>query len=157
MTRRLMDSNAAESHTSFLINGSLRARNRLPPQAVTEILRRRRSQAYVAALAGLDAGSHHCSRDVIDELMRQIESELPALTPEDHLIGVLAKCHLGSPFEVHSLDRTGSIITHYKTHERLPPLFERGRSLALHPAYAFVEIYVDKLVPIQATGHASIF
>ena len=33
---------------------------------------------------------------------------------------------------------------------------ERGRSLALHPGYAFIEIYVDKLIAVADNGDTSI-
>ncbi len=37
----------------------------------------------------------------------------------------------------------------------LPP-FERARSLALHPSYALVEVYTDKLRAIARDGTVSV-
>ncbi|RAS17183.1 hypothetical protein DFO50_104145 [Microvirgula sp. AG722] len=45
-----------------------------------------------------------------------------------------------------ALDCAGQIIQHYKYSESLPTMLARGRSLALHPGYAFVEVYPDKLI-----------
>lgn len=126
------------------------------PKAVEDRLRQRRSSAYVEAMKKLDAGGHANTREALDALLSAIRSELPELTIEHLPIGIVAKCYLGSPHEVHTLDRDGSIIRHYKTFESLPPLMERGRSLALHPGYAFIEIYVDKLIAVADNGDTSI-
>jgi hypothetical protein len=104
----------------------------------------------------LDAGGHATTREALSALLSAIRSELPELTIEHLPVGIVAKCYLGSPHEVHTLDRDGSIIRHYKTFESLPPLMERGRSLALHPDYAFIEIYVDKLIAVADNGDTSI-
>jgi hypothetical protein len=104
----------------------------------------------------LDAGGHATTREALDALLSAIRSELPELTIEHLPVGIVAKCYLGPPHEVHTLDRDGSIIRHYKTFEPLPSLMERGRSLALHPGYAFIEIYVDKLIAVADNGDTSI-
>jgi hypothetical protein len=128
---------------------------RLSAHALAVRLRQPRSKAYVEAMTRLDAGGHCCSRDAIDALVRQINQEMPEIVIESQPIGILAQCYLGSPYEVHTLDRVGQIVTHYKAGESISPLFDRGRALALHPAYAFVEIYLDKIVPVDATGTPS--
>ncbi|MGB4468185.1 MAG: hypothetical protein WBH99_01360 [Azovibrio sp.] len=104
----------------------------------------------------LDAGGHVNTRETLEALLCAIRSELPELTIEYLPVGIVAKCYLGPPHEVHTLDRDGSIIRHYKTFEPLPPLMERGRSLALHPGYAFIEIYADKLIAVADNGDTSI-
>lgn len=128
----------------------------LSPKAVEDRLRQRRSGAYVDAMKKLDAGGHVNTRESLDALLSAIRSELPELTIECLPVGIVAKCYLGPPHEVHTLDRGGSIIRHYKSFEPLPPLMERGRSLALHPGYAFIEVYADKLIAVAVNGDTSI-
>ena len=139
----------------------LRARSNAPkislaPHLLEARLRQQRSPAYVQAMARLDAGGHCCTRDAVEALIRQIELEMPEIVTSDLPIAILAECFLGSPYEVHTLDCVGQIVTHYKSHEVLPANLERGRALALHPAYAFVEIYPHKVIPVTATGIVSI-
>lgn len=128
----------------------------LSPKAIEDRLRQRRSKAYIEAMTKLDAGGHVHNRAALDALVAAIQTELPEITIEHLPIGIVAKCYLGAPHEVHTLDRVGEIIRHYKTTESLPPLMERGRSLALHPGYAFIEIYSDKLIAVADNGDTSI-
>lgn len=157
MARQLLGTAPKPSEATWLgTPAAAGPRQQLSPQAVEARLRRERSRAYVEAMTALDAGGHCCNRAAVDELLRRIGAELPELSVDHHPIGILAECHLGSPFEVHTLDRVGAIITHYRRGESMSPPFERGRSLALHPSYAFVEIYPDKVIPVAATGYVSI-
>jgi hypothetical protein len=128
----------------------------LSPAAITARLRQRRSPAYVAAMQKLDAGGHVHDRSAADALLAAIAQELPELEIAHLPFGIVARCHLGAPYEVHSLDRDGNIIQHYKSHEAMPPLLERGRHLALHPDYACIEIYADRLIAIRQNGDTAI-
>lgn len=128
----------------------------LSPAAITARLRQRRSPAYVAAMQKLDAGGHVHDRAAAETLVAAIAQELPELSIEHLPFGIVARCHLGAPYEVHSLDRDGNIIQHYKSHEAMPPLLERGRRLALHPDYACIEIYADRLIAIRQNGDTAI-
>jgi hypothetical protein len=38
----------------------------------------------------------------------------------------------------------------------MPPLFERARALALHPSYAFVEVYSDVLRAVSVDGSVAV-
>src|SRR5688572_21141614 len=65
-------------------------------------------------------------------------------------IGIVSKCFLGHPYEVHILDLSGSsILNHYKLNEGMPHPFENARSVALHNAYAMIEVYNDRLILIR--------
>lgn len=104
----------------------------------------------------LDAGGRAHTRDSLDALLSAIRSELPELTIEHLPLGIVARCYLGPPYEVHTLERDGSIIRHFKTFEALPALLERARALALYPGYAFIEVYADKLIVVAGNGDTSI-
>lgn len=152
MARQLLGTALPQDGLALATLTPMQSKLGLSPHALALRLRQPRSKAYVEAMTRLDAGGHCCSRDAIDALIRQIDHEMPEIVIESQPVGILAECYLGNPYEVHTLDRVGKIVTHYKAGEALPSLFERGRALALHPAYAFVEIYTDKLVPVAATG-----
>jgi hypothetical protein len=119
-----------------------------------EQLRRRRSPAYLSALASLDGGGRIVDRDKIAELREAISAEFPpgAGMP----LGWVAKCYLGPPYQVHILDLAGGIVEHYRGSDPLPGLLEQARSLAAGGRYAFVEVYPDKLVAVAADGATSV-
>ncbi|MBB1634375.1 hypothetical protein [Cupriavidus sp. UME77] len=119
-------------------------------------LRKKRSASYMEAIQRLDAGAHVHDRGAVDALVAAICEELPDITIDQQPVGIVARCHLGPPYEVHTLDRQGNIIQHYKTFESLPPLLAKGRALAVHAQYAFVEIYTDKVIAVTAAGDTSI-
>ena len=119
-----------------------------------EQLRRRRSTAYLAALAALDAGGRLVDRDKIADLREAISAEFP---PGAGLpLGWVSKCYLGPPYQVHILDLTGGIVEHYRGSEPMPGLLERARALAVGGRYAFVEVYPDKLVAVGTDGATSV-
>jgi hypothetical protein len=122
-------------------------------------LRRKRSSAYVDAMTRLDAGTHlhnaHAST-ATQALLDAIRQELPDLEIDALPVGIVAKCYLGAPFEVHCLTCAGNIIQHYKTGEALPHLLERARTLAQHPSYAFIEVYPKRLITVTASGQTAI-
>jgi hypothetical protein len=119
-------------------------------------LLRKRSAAYVKLFSALDAKS---LADVKgwNELMEKIRDEFGTADVASIPLGIVAKCDLGPPYEVHILDLSGSqIIQHYKVAEPMPGRFESARALALHEAYAIIEVYTDKLVLIRADGSSTI-
>lgn len=89
-------------------------------------------------------------------LQKAIQQELPDVTVDALPLGIVSKCYLGAPYEVHTLDCSGSIIQHYKVGEGLPHLMERARTLAMHPIYAFVEVYSTKLIAVSASGQTAV-
>lgn len=119
-------------------------------------LRAKRSAAYIEAIRRLDAGGHTHDRQAVESFVAAIREELPDITIDQCPVGIVSKCYLGEPYEVHTLDRLGNIIHHYKRFESLPPLLGRGRVLAAGGQYAFVEIYTDKVIAVSESGDVSI-
>src|SRR5437867_6555410 len=119
-------------------------------------LRFRRSNHYVERFAKLDAGCHVSDAKAVEALIAAIHDELPLITIENAPVAILARCGLGDGHDVHTLDRIGRIITHFKTYQSLPPLLERARSIALHPDYTLVEIYTDCLFAVRTNGDVSL-
>lgn len=107
------------------------------------LLNKKRSARYLAAIAGLDAGGHIATEMTREAIIAAIRDELPELVIEEFPAGIVARCYLGDPYEVHTLSLSGDIIHHFKVREPLPAELERARSLALHPNYAFIEVYRD--------------
>ncbi len=91
----------------------------------------------------------------MEALLEDIRQEFAGFSEIDFPLGIVAKCYLGNPYEVHILDLVGQIIQHFKLEEFMPSAFERARSLALHPAYAFVEVYSNKLRCVREDGTVS--
>lgn len=108
------------------------------------------------AVTRLDAGGHVHSPAATQALMDAIRQELPDVQVDALPHGIVARCYLGAPYEVHTLDCTGSIIEHYKTFEALPALLEKARSLALHPNYAFIEVYASRLIAVSSSGQTAL-
>lgn len=106
-------------------------------------------------IAGLDTKTLAGTKGM-EELMNAVQEEFGTADIAGLPLGVVAKCFLGHPHEVHTLDLSGSqIIKHYKIGETLPDDFEKARTLAKHNAYALVEVYRDKVVLIREDGTAS--
>lgn len=120
-------------------------------------LRHCRSSTYVDAIEKLDAGSHMHNRSQVNDLLEAIRQEFPEISIEQlSMLGIVARCHLGAPYEVHTLECSGEIIQHYKTRQSLPGLLESARTLALNPNYAFIEVYPDHLVAVAGNGKTSL-
>ena len=130
--------------------------NKLSKVNLESRLRQKRSANYIRTMTQLDAGCHCQDPRAVEALIIAIQQELPEVTIENLPIGIVSCCCLGEDYEVHTLDRTGGIIQHYRRHQSLPALLERARSLALHSEYLFVEVYVDSLVAVRAAGETSI-
>lgn len=119
-------------------------------------LRQKRSTAYIEAMTRLDAGGHIHSPAAAQAFQEAIRREMPDVSIDSLPHGIVARCHLGPPYEVHTLDCSGQIVQHYKNHQALPPALERARSLALHPGYAFIEVYAQRLVAVSASGQTAL-
>ncbi len=129
---------------------------KLDPIMQERRLRQKRSSDYIEAIKKLDIAGHNLDRSQFDNFIKAIEKEFPDVPFEEQLIGIVAKCYLGMPYDVHTLDITGEIVTHFKLSESMPPLLERARGLALHGGYEFVEVYVDSLRAIKVDGTVSV-
>lgn len=119
--------------------------------------RRKRSQQYIDILKGFDILGHNITQDKINSIINAIKMELPELSVNDLPIGIVAKCYLGEPYEVHTLSLIGGmIIEHYKQGQALSEDLEKARTLANNENYAFIEVYKTKLIAIKEDGTASI-
>jgi hypothetical protein len=128
---------------------------KLSPGELDRRLLARRSNLYVKAMAALDAGTHQQNRAGLEALLDAIRQEFPEVHPSSQPLGIVARCHL-EHHEVHTLDCVGGILRHFKPAEAMPGLLERARTLALHPAYAFVEVYNGWMRAVRASGEVAI-
>ncbi|SHF40048.1 hypothetical protein SAMN05444392_1215 [Seinonella peptonophila] len=119
-------------------------------------LRQNRSSAYVELCTGLDTGEKVLSEAKMSEILAGVDQEFADVEKQSLPIGIVSACYLGHPFEVHTLDLREEIIMHYKVSEPLPGGLERARTLALHPSYAFVEVYPDCLRVVDKEGEVSV-
>lgn len=118
-------------------------------------LLKKRSKKYVDYFSKLD---HKTLTDTKGwtEIMQAIQEEFGTAELASLPLGIVSKCYLGQPYEVHILDLSATqIIHHYKTSEPMPDEFEKARNLAKHNAYAFIEVYKDKLLLIREDGTAA--
>ena len=123
--------------------------------ALEKKIRQARSSAYLNALTQLDGSGAVLSREKLNEILKAIESEFADLQPHQFPIGIISKCYLGEPYEVHTLDVRLEIVEHYKRGNPLPSGMERGRSLAVHPEYDYIEIFSDKICVVARNGNVS--
>ncbi|QYD69019.1 hypothetical protein KZJ38_01050 [Paraburkholderia edwinii] len=156
MVRKLLTPGTTAPALATALSSSGKVATPLSPEQLIARLRMKRSASYMDAMLKLDAGSHLHNQQAIDALVAAINDEFPDISIDQYPVGIVAKCYLGPPYEVHTLDRMGNIIQHYKHFESLPPLLARGRALAVHAQYAFVEVYTDKVIAVTASGDTSI-
>jgi hypothetical protein len=104
----------------------------------------------------LDVGTHHANHAGLEALIDAISAEFPELGIDQRPMGIVSRCYLGAPYEVHICDLGGGIVEHFETFRGMPPLYERARSLAGHSSYAFIEVYADTLRAVSADGSVSV-
>ncbi len=156
MIRKLLMPGASTAETSMSLTQVSRQSTSLSQDQINARLRIKRSTAYLEAIGRLDAGGHTHNRQAVDALVAAITEEFPDVTIDQQPLGIVSRCYLGAPYEVHTLDRAGNIIQHFKSFESLPPLLAKGRALAMHGRYAFVEVYLDKVIAVTSNGDTSI-
>jgi hypothetical protein len=116
---------------------------------------KKRSKKYLDLIAGLDSKTLSDTKGM-NQLIKAIQEEFGTVELVSLPLGIIAKCFLGHPYEVHTLDLSGSqIIKHYKSSETMEPDFEKARAVAQHNAYAMVEVYKDKIILIREDGTAT--
>lgn len=120
------------------------------------LLRKARSKEYINALHKLDAGGHVHNQNKVKEIMDSIRNEFPEVEISGILLGLVSKCYLGKPYEVHTLDTANQIIEHYKSGQPLPSGLEKARSIALRGGYDFIEVYTDCCRAIGTDGTVSV-
>ncbi len=114
-----------------------------------------RSKKYLDLIAGLDTQSMTDTKGM-EELIKAIQEEFGTADITSLPMGIVSKCFLGHPYEVHTLDLSaGQIINHYRTNETMELDFEKARTVAKHNAYAMVEVYKDKIILIREDGSAT--
>lgn len=121
-----------------------------------ELLRKSRSKVYMEAIQSLDAGGHVHNEKKVKEIINAIQNEFPEIELKGILLGYVATCYLGKPYEVHTLDMTDGIIEHYPSGQPLPNGMEKARGLAMQSSYEFIEVYVDCCRAISAGGMVSV-
>jgi len=125
---------------------------KLTQMQIDRILSRRRSKKYIEAIAHLDEGGRVCHQHKVDEIIDIIQEELPEIEIENGPCGIVSKCYLGDPYEVHTLDVAGQIIEHYERYRKMPDILERARTLAKSGSYAFIEVYRGALRAVKEDG-----
>jgi hypothetical protein len=130
--------------------------SRLAGPQLSMRLRERRSPKYIEVMQRLDAGTHQPRVTALQDLLDAIAEEFSELGIDQRPLGIVSKCRLGEPYEVHRCDLDGSIVEHFQRHRSMPPLFERARGLAAHGGYALIEIYADTMRAIGADGSVAV-
>ena len=130
--------------------------NQTNKMKMDRMLRKARSKTYMEALHKLDAGGHVHNHRKVQEIIETIREEFPEVEISGILLGYVAICYLGEPYEVHTLDMSGEIIEHYKAGQMLPNGLEKARTLAIRGGYEFIEVYVDCCRAVSASGAVSV-
>ncbi len=149
MPRQILNTKA-----SIDIDINKNASSQLKSGAVTSdrILLQKRSKKYIQTLTSLDLGALTATQG-FTELVEKLKTEFGELGITEYPLGVVSKCYLGHPYEVHVLDLSGTqIIEHYKKGESLPPMLEKARNLALNNSYAMIEVYINKMILVKEDG-----
>lgn len=116
---------------------------------------KKRSKKYLDLIAGLDAKTLSETKGM-EAILTAIQEEFGTADIASLPLGIVSKCYLGHSYEVHTLDLSGSqIIKHYTASETMDPEFEKARTVAMHNAYALVEVYTDKIILIREDGTAT--
>lgn len=126
------------------------------PLILEKKLREKRSSAYMEAIKQLDIAGFHMDQSKFKEFIDTVNNEFKDIGFNNQLLGIVAKCYLGQPYEVHSLDMLGNIVVHYKINEDMPGLLNRARSLALHGGYELIEVYTDCLRAVKFDGSITV-
>lgn len=126
------------------------------PLILEKKLREKRSSAYMEAIKQLDIAGFHMDQSKFKEFIDTVNNEFKDIGFNNQLLGIVAKCYLGQPYEVHSLDMLGNIVVHYKINEDMPGLLNRARSLALHGGYELIEVYTDCLRAVKIDGSITV-
>jgi hypothetical protein len=146
----------ARVDTTLEVTPKKQALVRLEGVELEKRLRKKRSKTFVEAMSKLDVSGVVAQKEKVQELIDQIVNEFPELIYDQLPIGIVSKCYLGEPYEVHTLSRSLQIIEHFKKGERLPNGLERARRLALHPSYAYIEVYSNMMCAVSQSGDVSI-
>ena len=131
-------------------------KTQLNQMQIQRVLNRKRSSQYVEAMQRLDAGGHMHNQHQVQALIDIIREEMPEIEIDMGPVGIVSKCYLGAPYEVHSLDVLGNIIEHYETWRPMPEGMEKARRLAASGMYSFIEIYRHEMRAVSANGNVAV-
>lgn len=131
-------------------------RTQLNQMQIQRVLNRKRSSQYMQAMTRLDAGGHMHNQHQVQALIDVIREEMPEIDIDLGPIGIVSKCYLGEPYEVHSLDVMGNIIEHYESWRPMPDGMEKARRLASSGMYSFIEIYHHEMRAVSANGNVAV-
>jgi len=148
LTTDLLSATRQQEHTQ--------QNNTMDEMMLDRLLRKPRSKEYMEAMRNLDSGGHVHNQEKVNKIINAIRNEFPEVKLDGFLLGVVSICYLGKPYEVHTLDITGSIIEHYKAGQPLPGGMERARSIALRGGYEFIEVYTNCCRAISPNGSVSV-
>lgn len=156
--RMMLQNNTQQSSLMGTSRNVSSATKNVDPIVAQRTIRKKRSSQYMEAMSALDIGGCVSNRQQVEKLLDDINAEFDELDMQvtELMLGVVAKCYLGDPYDVHILDPTGRIIQHYKKGEILPGHLEKARSLAARGGYAFVEVYAGYCAAVSKNGSVSI-
>ena len=158
MLRNTTETKSETNNTLSLTKPVEKTKTTVEPVNLQRLLRKKRSKRYMEAMGTLDTGGHVNNQEKINELINAIREEFPEveLIDKGMLIGILAKCYLGFPYEVHTLNFTlSSIIEHYKKGQTLPDGMEKARAMAARGVYEYIEVYTDYCCAVSSDGTVS--
>lgn len=148
----LQNQQKEQNQMELSLQAKPQSKTKLNQMQIDRILSRKRSKEYMDAIARLDAGGHVHNQNMVNALIQLIQKELPEIEIDMGPQGIVSKCYLGAPYEVHTLDVTGQIIEHYESYRRMPGLLEKARGLAKSGSYAFIEVYPTALRAVKEDG-----
>ena len=155
--RVILGTKGSKINTNIDVSSTSRAKKKLTKEDILYRLREKRSNKYMENLKKLDSGKGLQENVDKEKIISEIKQEFAELDELQPLLGIIAKCYLGEPYYVHSLDLTLSIVTHFKRKEQIPYPWSKGVNLALHGAYEYVEIYSKYVCAITHDGEAMVF
>ena len=147
MSKMIFQNNLAVNNTESISKNG--------PFVSDRVLLKKRSRMYMDLMAKLDS---HTLTDTkgMEELIEAVREEFGTADVMSLPLGIVCKCFLGLPYEVHILDLSANhIIKHYKKSESMHADFEKARTLAMHHVYAMVEVYSDKMIVLRDDGTAT--
>lgn len=148
--------NQAQNDNILSATRSNQKQQKMDKMMIDRLFRKPRSDKYMDAIHKLDAGGHVHNQKQVDNIIDIIKGEFPEVEISGVLLGIVAICYLGEPYEVHILDMSGEIIEHYKAGQRLPNGLEKARGIAMRGGYDFIEVYVDCCRAINADGSVAV-
>ena len=160
MPRPMLKRSDLQSETVLTVKQDYKSRNQkkqiLDKAKLYRLLRKNRSKRYMEAMQTLDAGGHVNNQNKVDEIINAINEEFPEVEMKGYLLGIVSVCCLGAPYEVHTLNLIGEIITHYQKGQILPYGLEKARSIAIRGGYNFIEVYTDCCRAVGFDGVVSV-